>query len=343
MVQKTRRELQRIFKSGAKPSSEDFKDFIESTLNISDDGLEKSAGANSPLKISAQGTQEKLLDFYVDEVKTWSISQRPSEDNPGFNLSNASGSKLFIADSNGNVGIGTTAPTAKLEINGNLKLQSGVTVNEFSTDGTLDGESDLVIPTEQAVKTYADTKALLAGSSTQDFTANNLTINGNLGIGKANPTAKLEINGDLKLKYGVAVNKFSTDGNMSNNSDLAIPTEQAVKTYVNSRVPDLSGKASLSGSFSQDFNVNNLFASGSVEQRLDVIACGGRGGNYGYQNLPIKRYFYNQLHGKPTGTIIQAISDLPGWRDRLWIGWIDDGGKIRVYYLRTDQWAEAWP
>ena len=37
-----------------------------------------------------------------------------------------------------------------------LQLDTGATVNEFSTDGTLGGNSDSAVPTEKAVKTYAD-------------------------------------------------------------------------------------------------------------------------------------------------------------------------------------------
>jgi len=40
-----------------------------------------------------------------------------------------------------------------------LTLASGATANEFSTDGTLSGNSDTALPTEKAVKTYVDTYA----------------------------------------------------------------------------------------------------------------------------------------------------------------------------------------
>jgi len=55
---------------------------------------------------------------------------------------------------------------------------------------------------------------------------------GNTGIGENNPTAKLDVNGNLRLQLGTSVNEFSTDGNFSGNSNNAIPTESAVKTYV---------------------------------------------------------------------------------------------------------------
>lgn len=115
MAQKSRSELQGLFKTGAKPSQDDFTDFIESTLNIKDDGIEKPFGAGTPLKITAQGEDEKLLDFYAGDESTWSISLK-SQDNLGFNISNLGGSKLFIDSINGNLGLSIDKPSAKLHI-----------------------------------------------------------------------------------------------------------------------------------------------------------------------------------------------------------------------------------
>lgn len=109
---------------------------------------------------------------------------------------------------------------ARLAIDGALKLQMGVGVNQFSSDRTLAGNSDLTVPTEKAVKAYIDSqinqvnqalsaKAALAGTSSQDFQAKNLTIsgsvttagnvsiNGNVGIGTINPKTKLDVAGNI--------------------------------------------------------------------------------------------------------------------------------------------------
>ena len=53
---------------------------------------------------------------------------------------------------------GTRAITGNFSINAYLTLNLGTNVNEFSTDGTLAGNSDDAVPTEQAVKTYVDTQ-----------------------------------------------------------------------------------------------------------------------------------------------------------------------------------------
>lgn len=51
-----------------------------------------------------------------------------------------------------------------------LKLATGVRVNKFSSDGTLVGNSDLTIPTEQAVKTYVDDLLGTAGPTWVKYT-----------------------------------------------------------------------------------------------------------------------------------------------------------------------------
>ncbi len=42
------------------------------------------------------------------------------------------------------------------QITGSLVFDTGATVDEFSTDGTLGGNSDTAVPTEKAVKAYVD-------------------------------------------------------------------------------------------------------------------------------------------------------------------------------------------
>jgi hypothetical protein len=69
-----------------------------------------------------------------------------------------------------NIGISTDADLITLALNlvtiaGSLQLSLGAAVNEFSIDGTLAGDSDAAVPTEKAVKTYADTKVAKNGIS----------------------------------------------------------------------------------------------------------------------------------------------------------------------------------
>jgi hypothetical protein len=58
---------------------------------------------------------------------------------------------------------------------GNLTLALGSAVNEFSIDGTLAGNADNAVPTEKAVKTYADTKTTLTAVKADSDIADALT------------------------------------------------------------------------------------------------------------------------------------------------------------------------
>ncbi|NEQ30870.1 MAG: hypothetical protein F6K04_07690, partial [Leptolyngbya sp. SIO4C5] len=173
--QKNRTQLQALFKTGAKPSEDDFRDLIDSVLNIHDDGIEKPPGVDTPLKILARGETENLLDFYADDIQTWRLNQQPAGANPGLNFETGGISKLFVESSSGNLGLSITQPTAKLHIQ-----QSG------SQDALrIDDEAN-------------DTTPLLIDAA------------GNVGIGKAQPDKTLDVNGDAAIAGTLSVTQTST-------------------------------------------------------------------------------------------------------------------------------------
>ncbi|NEQ41079.1 MAG: hypothetical protein F6K40_34655 [Okeania sp. SIO3I5] len=316
-------------------------------------------------------------------------------------------------DTNGNVGIGMTTPGAKLEINGDLKLQNGVAVNNISSDVNLSDDNDLTIATSKAIKKYADTKAL--GSLSQDFSANNLTVSslafvpfselsetrqmidlwgtvygigiqsntqyfrtgnnfawykggshnsdqlnsgggtvqmvikdGNVGIGKIDPGAKLEISGDLKLQNGVAVNNISSDVNLSDNNDLTIATSKAIKTYADTKAL---------GSSSQDFSAKKLTVSGSLSFAVNIseminLWSDNEGNHYGIGVQGETQYFRtyknfawykggshnnSALNPGTGGTVQMVIKD-----GSVGIGTNDPGAKLEVIGGTTKLEQEAW-
>lgn len=61
---------------------------------------------------------------------------------------------LMVDGSADRVGISTATPAATLDVEGTFILQNGTSINELSTDGTMAGNSDDAVPTEQAVVEY---------------------------------------------------------------------------------------------------------------------------------------------------------------------------------------------
>ncbi|MEG3839842.1 hypothetical protein [Microcoleus sp. herbarium14] len=60
-----------------------------------------------------------------------------------------------------------------------------------------------------------------------------LTITAALAVNATTTTSvQLEVKGALKLADGVAVNQFSNDGGLNANTDTIVPTQKAVKAYV---------------------------------------------------------------------------------------------------------------
>ena len=89
------------------------------------------------------------------------------------------------------------------------------------------------------VKHVASTKAIPAVQAEPNAPLGAMYVNraGNVGIGTAEPGAKLDVNGDIQLQDGVAINEISDDAALSDDSNSAIPTEKAVKGYVDNRLP----------------------------------------------------------------------------------------------------------
>lgn len=120
-------------------------------LHISNDGV---VGDESNLLLSVSsinhgnsirfesGESNGTHTFYKIESKYDDFSIQSDSD-----LNTETGfQEIFLMTNSGNI---TTQ--------GSLRLQDGVSINEFSIDPTLTGNSNLKVPTEKAVKTYVDT------------------------------------------------------------------------------------------------------------------------------------------------------------------------------------------
>ena len=112
-----------------------------------------------------------------------------------------------------NVGIGTATPAYKLDIAGRLRIQSGTNTAGIWLDGT-------TLPTRSFIGTIDDDHVGIWGNGGIGWNIAMNVDNGNTGIGTAAPTAKLDINGTLRIrssipKKGSIITSNDADGNAS--------------------------------------------------------------------------------------------------------------------------------
>ncbi len=167
-----------------------------------------------------QGIQTQLVDgtnnWYFGNAGTqeWRVS-KGDWDNP-----------KFLINENGNIGIGTKQPTERLSVKGNISVQSDLkntSPRPQVAAGTIEGEirgisvegnhmDDGFLRLSAGGGSNAITKSFIDLSGyTADTSDRHLNItmgtrgkerlridsNGNVAIGKTNPMAKLDVNGEL--------------------------------------------------------------------------------------------------------------------------------------------------
>ena len=119
-------------------------------------------------------------------------------------------------DKVGRLGVGTSNPTSLVHFKGNDNIY-GTTIDLNRYDGT-------ALTVKNSVEPVLFNHPLVKIDNSFNGTnssADALEIIGNTSI-----------DGSFRVQTGANINEFSTDGNLADNSDNAVPTEKAVKTYI---------------------------------------------------------------------------------------------------------------
>ena len=187
----------------------------------------------------------------------------------------------------GNVGIGTTSPETKLDVQGIIR-----TYNKDTSRATWDNIQIWSDGTHGHIESNGDEDGLRIKSNT---------------AGKIILDSDVEVKGTLKLNSGVAVNEFSNDENLGN-SDSAVPTQKAVKTYVDNKIADEKINVLESKINELESEINDLKSKINKSVQIvksDIQHCPGdstkssrftvSGGtilSIGFQNMHDVRHFY---------------------------------------------------
>ena len=261
MTIKTRADLKAYFVKNAIPTEGNFADLIDSQLNQAQDGVFRRQG--EPLSVTAAGgTQQRVLHLYADgsaRQPDWMFSLNPAQDpgepvatsKPGFGITEGNGrTSLFVAKGSGHVGVGTNAPTAALDVDGEAVAKT-LTITGAIVPSVGNGENrGIQFPKDPGggggdrafIRYYAAsgeaTKLVIGINNDADdvialhqMGQDRLTIHsGNVGINKANPTAALDVSGSAKVSRRLTVDGgivFSADAPGHINEDGALYRHKA--------------------------------------------------------------------------------------------------------------------
>ena len=176
--------------------------------------------------LSMNGAQIKLIGHATDNsgVPSWGQVKTAITD-----LSNSivssywdlSGSNVYY--NTGNVGIGTSSPSEALEVSGNIVLWGDLSMNGGQITFIGDATDNSGVPSwGQVQQAINDGSGGSGGSTHWDLSGTNIYSNnsGNVGIGTANPTVKLDVSGSVNITENAFVSMSATQSIISADKNL---------------------------------------------------------------------------------------------------------------------------
>jgi len=187
----------------------------------------------------------------------------------------------------GNVGIGTTAPSEKLDVNGNLRVTGDALIedNIYLTDGLSAVRGKIQL--NQNDRDDLDIIAASVGSNMKLFTESverlRIDSSGNVGIGTNSPSEKLDVNGTVNLTNLKIATAQGTDGQVLTSTGSGIAWEDAGGGGGASSLNDLSDVL-VDGTSAYFLNIPSSL-SGNPADNLVIGASAGNSLTTGNSNV----------------------------------------------------------
>ena len=225
----------------------------------------KSSGTNAVLRIEDSDGNNRAYDFLVDYGN-------------GLYIKEESTTRMFFQETTGNIGIGTTSPGYKLDINGSVNIASAQPLRWGSGDvEIINSGYNLVF------KTYDGTDSLDEHMR--------ITSSGDVGIGTTSPNAKLDVNNSAVGEYAyfgsgstrqLRLSSYNTVSDhaghkinaSSGNGEITLATNSiAALTVKNDQTIQLNAYGT--GYLKSDASGNITVDSDTIEDTLDSVTDRG--------------------------------------------------------------------
>ena len=250
------------------------------TFGQSESGIEIEVPSGSYNAIRAYDGSEGIgtIHFFDD---TWQ-SGAAGKSAGGINISSDVATTIgpwsspvaYFRSSDGNVGIGTTDPQNKLDINGLL------TVRNDGDNSTIKLQAANSKSASIGVQDDDDTGFYILTNGTYRL---NVNQNGNVGIGTTIPTEKLEVDGNIKASGNIEATDVNADSVTLNigsfpdyvfEKDYPLMPLNEVEQYIkaNKHLPGFPSEAEVVKNGANLGQINNLLVEKVEELTLHTIA-----------------------------------------------------------------------
>jgi hypothetical protein len=291
------------------------------------------SGVTTRMVIDGDAGQSKIITYRTGGLQRFGMylnNTAESGSNAGSDFQirsyNDAGSLLstpfFIKRSTGNVGIGTTSPSNKLDVNGNINVPS---TNFFRYDGDtgLIGSATTIGGSSNQLGIRASNDILFATNGANERMR--ITSNGNVGIGTTSPGAKLQTNvapsgfqdDGIRVTDGTRIIQTMIVGNLYNYRDVG-PNETMLYSTGNplnivSDGQPIKFTAGTNERMRIDTSGNVAIGTTSPSDKLDVngITSSRLGLNVGANSLGTDRMFQISGTAFTTGSSQFAIVNNP--------------------------------
>ncbi len=154
---------------------------------------------------------------------------------------------------NGNIGIGTEAPGAKLEVTGQIKVTGGEPADGKVLTSDVNGLASWKIESDPQVG--ANTENYVPKWDGSKLISGTVYDNGNIGIGTNTPGAKLEVAGQVKITGGEPADGKVLTSDVNGLANWKIESDPQVGANTENYIPKWDGSKLISGTVYDNGNI----------------------------------------------------------------------------------------